>query len=61
MDGGNSVSIKGSTFSKSTGDAGCDKKGVASGTIEAEAKFFSASPTVEFEGTGVCRLFAQMT
>ncbi|MDF5014575.1 DUF4150 domain-containing protein [Vibrio parahaemolyticus] len=26
MDGGNSVAIKGSTFSKSTGDAGGDKK-----------------------------------
>ncbi len=42
-------------------DAGCDKKGVASGTIEAEAKFISASPTVEFEGKGVCRLSDQMT
>ncbi len=61
MDGGNSVAIKGSTFSKSTGDAGGDKKGVASGTIEAEAKFISASPTVKFEGKGVCRLSDQMT
>ncbi|AXB34565.1 hypothetical protein DSB67_24890 [Vibrio campbellii] len=31
MDGGNSVAIKGSTFSKSTSNAGGDKKGVASG------------------------------
>jgi hypothetical protein len=61
MDGGNSVAIKGSTFSKSTGDAGGDKKGVASGTIEAEAEFISASPTVRFEGKGVCRLSDQMT
>ncbi|WP_240538050.1 MULTISPECIES: PAAR-like domain-containing protein [Vibrio] len=49
------------TFSKSTGDAGGDKKGVASGTIEAEAKFISASPTVKFEGEGVCCLSDQMT
>ncbi len=61
MDGGNSVAIKGSKFSKSTGDAGGDKKGVASGTIEAEAEFISASPTVKFEGAGVCRLSDQMT
>ncbi|WP_373272457.1 PAAR-like domain-containing protein [Vibrio parahaemolyticus] len=61
MDGGSSVAVKGSTFSKSTGDAGGDKKGVASGTIEAEAKFISASPTVKFEGKGVCRLSDQMT
>ncbi|WP_447061043.1 PAAR-like domain-containing protein, partial [Vibrio alginolyticus] len=61
MDGGNSVAIKGSTFSKSTGNAGGDRKGVSSGTIEAEAKFISASPTVKFEGKGVCRLSDQMT
>ena len=39
-----SVAIKGSTFSKSTGDAGGDKKGVASGTIGAEAKFICKRP-----------------
>ncbi|OBT22927.1 hypothetical protein A9266_24790 [Vibrio tasmaniensis] len=61
MDGCNSVAIKGSKFSASTGDAGGDKKGVASGTIEAEAEFISASPTVKFEGIGVCRLSDQMT
>ncbi len=61
MDGGNSVAIKGSKFSKSTGDSGGDKKGVASGTIEGEAEFISASPTVKFEGAGVCRLSDQMT
>ncbi|PMH26176.1 hypothetical protein BCU71_23515 [Vibrio lentus] len=61
MDGGNSIAIKGSKFSASTGDAGGDKKGVASGTIEAEAEFISASPTVKFEGIGVCRLSDQMT
>lgn len=61
MDGGNSIAIKGSKFSKSTGDAGGDKKGVASGTIESEAEFISASPTVSIEGIGVCRLSDQMT
>lgn len=58
-DGGNSIAIKGCRFSKSTGDSGGDKKGIASGTIEAEAKFISASPTVKIEGKGVCRLSDQ--
>ena len=60
-DGGNSIALKGSTFSKSTGDAGGDKKGISSGTIEAEAKFTSASPNVLIEGKGVARLSDQMT
>lgn len=60
-DGGNSIALKDSMFSCSTGDAGGDKKGVSSGTIEAEAKFISASPTVKFEGKGVARLSDQMT
>ncbi|SGY92376.1 Putative uncharacterized protein [Moritella viscosa] len=61
MDGGNSIAIKGSIFAKSTGDAGGDKKGISSGTIEGEASFISCSPTVKFEGKGVCRLSDQMT
>ncbi|MGR5096717.1 PAAR-like domain-containing protein [Vibrio maritimus] len=61
MDGGNSIAIEGSKFSASTGDAGGDKKGVSSGTIEAEAEFISSSPTVIIEGKGVCRLSDQMT
>ncbi|ERB66791.1 hypothetical protein N779_02625 [Vibrio coralliilyticus OCN008] len=61
MDGGNSIAIKGSKFDVSTGDAGGDKKGVSSGTIEAEAEFISASPTISIEGKGVCRLSDQMT
>lgn len=60
-DGGNSIALDGSTFSKSTGDAGGDKKGVASGTIESEAKFISSSPDVLIEGKGVARLSDQMT
>lgn len=61
MDGGNSIAIEGSKFSASTGDAGGDKKGISSGTIEAEAEFISSSPTVIIEGKGVCRLSDQMT
>ena len=60
-DGGNSIAIKGCSFSKSTGDSGGDKKGIASGTIEGEAKFITSSPTVKIEGKGVCRLSDQMT
>ncbi|MDD9156313.1 DUF4150 domain-containing protein [Aliivibrio sp. S4TY2] len=60
-DGGNSIAIKGCSFSKSTGDSGGDKKGIASGTIEGEAKFITSSPTVRIEGKGVCRLSDQMT
>lgn len=60
-DGGNSIALKGSKFAKSTGDAGGDKKGVSSGTIEAEAEFISASPNVFIEGKGVARLSDQMT
>ncbi|KPL99018.1 hypothetical protein AN167_15565 [Vibrio splendidus] len=45
----------------SAGYAGGDKKGVASGTIEAEAELILASPTVEFEGIGVYRLSDLMT
>ncbi|CED59244.1 Putative uncharacterized protein [Moritella viscosa] len=60
-DGGNSIAIKGCTFTKSTGDSGGDKKGVASGTIEGEAKFIMFSPTVKIEGKGVCRLSDQLT
>ncbi|HFQ4903304.1 TPA: DUF4150 domain-containing protein [Vibrio vulnificus] len=60
-DGGNSIALKSSKFAKSTGDAGGDKKGVASGTIESEAEFISASPNVIIEGKGVARLSDQMT
>jgi len=60
-DGGNSIAIKGCSFTKSTGDSGGDKKGAASGTIEGEAKFISCSPTVKIEGKGVCRLSDQLT
>ncbi len=48
MDGGNPVAI----LLKKHRRCGGDKKGVASGTIETEAKFISASPTVKLR----CRL-----
>ncbi|MCM0148672.1 DUF4150 domain-containing protein [Photobacterium galatheae] len=61
MDGGNSVAIKPSKFSTSTGDEGGDKKGIASGVIQGEAAFVTASATVIFEGEGVARLSDMMT
>ncbi|UTM56017.1 DUF4150 domain-containing protein [Photobacterium sp. CCB-ST2H9] len=60
-DGGNSIALKGSQFASSTGDAGGDKKGMVSGTTEAEAKFTSASATVKIEGVGVARKTDMMT
>ncbi|MDO6706039.1 DUF4150 domain-containing protein, partial [Photobacterium sp. 1_MG-2023] len=61
MDGGNSIAIKPSKFSTSTGDEGGDKKGIVSGTIQGEAAFVTASATVKFEGEGVTRLSDMMT
>ncbi|UMM07001.1 DUF4150 domain-containing protein (plasmid) [Vibrio campbellii] len=60
-DGGNSIALQGSKFSKSTGDAAGDKKGVSSGTIEGEAQFVSSSSNVLIEGKGVARQSDQMT
>lgn len=60
-DGGNSIALNGSKFSKSTGNSGGDKKGISSGTIEGEAEFITSSPTVIIEGKGVARLSDQMT
>ncbi|WP_413111675.1 PAAR-like domain-containing protein [Thaumasiovibrio sp. DFM-14] len=60
-DGGSSIAIQGSTFSKSTGDEAGDKKGIKSGTIKGEAEFTTQSATVKIEGKGVCRLSDQMS
>ncbi|EGQ7793600.1 DUF4150 domain-containing protein [Vibrio parahaemolyticus] len=60
-DGGNSIALQGSKFSKSTGDAAGDKKGVSSGTVEGEAQFVTSSPSVLIEGKGVARQSDQMT
>ena len=48
--------VKGSKYSKSTGDQAGSKKGVASGTIEAECEFMMYSFDVKFEGKNVCRM-----
>ncbi|KKD00219.1 DUF4150 domain-containing protein [Photobacterium halotolerans] len=61
MDGGNSIAIKPSKFSTSTGDEGGDKKGIVSGVIQGEAAFVTASATVKIEGEGVARLSDMMT
>ena len=60
-DGGNSIAIKGCSFSKSTGDAAGTNKGIVSGTTQGKAEFITSSPTVKIEGKGVCRLSDQMT
>ena len=48
--------VKGAKYSKSTGDEGGSKKGVASGTNKAECEFMMYSFDVKFEGKNVCRL-----
>ena len=52
---GNPVCLESSTFAKSTGDEGGDKKGTASGTIQDEAKPGLFSPTVFIEGKAIVR------
>ncbi len=48
--------VKGALYSKSSGDAGGSRKGVASGTIEDVCEFMMYSFDVKFEGRNVCRL-----
>ncbi len=48
--------VKGSKYSKSTGDQAGNKKGIASHTIKAECEFMMYSFDVKFEGKNVCRL-----
>ncbi len=52
---GSPVCLESSTFAKSTGDEGGDKKGIASGTIQDEAKPGLFSPTVFIEGKAIVR------
>ncbi len=59
-DGGNSIAIKGCTFSKSTGDEPGTYKGISSGTQLDEAEFISWSMDVTIEGKPVCRLSDKM-
>jgi hypothetical protein len=60
-DGGNMISLKGSEFSKSTGDEAGVAGGVKSGTNMKEAKWLSYSFDVKVEGRNVCRLTDKMT
>jgi hypothetical protein len=48
--------VKGSKYSKSTGDESGNKKGIKSGTIKEECEFMMYSFDVKFEGKNVCRL-----
>jgi len=60
-DGGNSISLKGSQFSSSTGDEAGVAGGVTSGTNMRESKWLSYSVDVMIEGRNVCRLTDKMT
>lgn len=48
--------VKGSKYSKSTGDEGGSLKGVVSGTNKGECEFMMYSFDVKFEGKNACRL-----
>ncbi len=48
--------VKSAIYSKSTGDEAGSKKGVVSGTIQAECEFMMYSFDIKFEGKNVCRL-----
>lgn len=48
--------VKGSKYSKSTGDEGGSLKGVVSGTNKDECEFMMYSFDVKFEGKNACRL-----
>jgi len=52
---GSPVCLESSTFAKSTGDEGGDKKGLVSGVIQDEAKPGLFSPTVFIEGKAIVR------
>ena len=48
--------VKGSKYSKSTGDEAGSKKGIKSGTHKDECEFMMYSPDVKFEGKNACRM-----
>jgi hypothetical protein len=58
---GESTAIKGSQYSRSSGDEAGVTGGVKSGVNMAEAKWISYSTDVKFEGQNVCRLQDKMT
>jgi hypothetical protein len=53
---GNSIMVKGASFSKSTGDEAGSVGGVMSGMIQGKAEFLNYSFDVTVEGNNVCRL-----
>jgi hypothetical protein len=59
-DGGNSIAIKGSEFSRCTGDEPGTAGGVKSGTHMKEATWISYSFDVKIEGRNACRLTDKM-
>jgi hypothetical protein len=54
-DGGNSIAVAGSKFSKSKGDSTGSSGGIISGCTQGAAMFISWSPNVTIEGRPVCR------
>jgi len=61
VDGGNMVSIKGSEYSRCTGDEPGTAGGVKSSTNMKEAKWILYSFDVKFDGSNVCRKTDKMT
>jgi hypothetical protein len=60
-DGGQMIAIKGSQFSRCTGDEAGTAGGVKSSTNMKEAKFITYSFDVQIEGKNACRLQDKMT
>lgn len=60
-DGGNMCAIKGSEYSRSTGDEPGTAGGVKSSTNMKEAKWITYSMDVKLEGQNACRLSDKMT
>jgi hypothetical protein len=59
-DGGHSIAVKGSEFSRSQGDEPGTAGGVKSGTFTKEATWLSYSMDVKMEGRNACRLTDKM-
>lgn len=60
VDGRNSAAIRGSEYSRSTGDEPGTAGGVASGVNRAEATWITSSMNVKMDGAAVCRLTDKM-
>jgi hypothetical protein len=59
-DGGNSIAVKNSEFSRSQGDEAGTAGGIKSSTFTKEATWLSYSMDVKFEGENACRLTDKM-